>query len=43
MIDVTPDGLVLIELAPGVTVEQVVAATEAPLAARGDVPEFRLG
>jgi 3-oxoacid CoA-transferase subunit B len=43
VIDVTPDGLVLIERAPDVSVEQVVAATEAPLAARGDVPEFRLG
>jgi 3-oxoacid CoA-transferase subunit B len=31
VIDVTPAGLSLIELAPGVTVEQVVAATGAPL------------
>ena len=31
VIDVTPEGLVLIELAPGVTVEEIVAATEAPL------------
>jgi 3-oxoacid CoA-transferase subunit B len=30
VMDITPDGLVLVELAPGVTVDQVRAATGAP-------------
>jgi 3-oxoacid CoA-transferase subunit B len=37
VMDVTPDGLVLREVAPGVTVEQVVAATAATLRVPADV------
>lgn len=40
-IDVTPNGLKLIERAPGVSVEEIVAATEAELLIDGDVPEMQ--
>jgi 3-oxoacid CoA-transferase subunit B len=42
VIDVTPDGLVLREVAPGWTAEEVQACTEAKLIARGKVPEMKL-
>src|SRR4029450_9689972 len=42
VVDVTEDGLVLREVAPGITVEEVVAATGAPLAVDGDIPTMPL-
>jgi 3-oxoacid CoA-transferase subunit B len=43
VIDVTPEGLVLREVAPGWTAEEVQARTEAKLVVKGKVPEMRLG
>ncbi|MCU1229601.1 MAG: succinyl-CoA--3-ketoacid-CoA transferase [Acidobacteria bacterium] len=40
VIDVTPDGLELIEIAPGTTVEEVQELTEPRLLVRGDVPQM---
>lgn len=42
VIDVVAEGLVLRELAPGWSPEEVQAATEARLLVRGQVPEMRL-
>jgi 3-oxoacid CoA-transferase subunit B len=42
VMDVTPKGLALVERAPGVTVEQIVAATDATLAVPAAVPEMAL-
>lgn len=40
VLEITPEGLLLKELAPGVTAEQVVAATEAELRVPAEVPEM---
>lgn len=40
VLDVTPDGFKLIERAPGVTVEQIKAATEGKLIVEGEIPEM---
>ena len=40
VIDVTPAGLVLVELAPGVTAEQVASKTEPPLVRAPDLHEM---
>jgi 3-oxoacid CoA-transferase subunit B len=41
VIDVTPQGLRLVERAPGVSVEAIVQATEAPLLIEGEIPEMK--
>ena len=41
VIDVTPKGLRLVERAPGVSVEDIVRATEAPLLIEGEIPEMK--
>jgi len=43
VIDVTPEGLVLRERAPGVTVDEIREVTEPELIVKGDVPEMRFG
>ncbi|MBZ5703518.1 MAG: 3-oxoacid CoA-transferase subunit B [Acidobacteriia bacterium] len=43
VIDITPGGMVLREVAPGWTPEEVQRHTEARLTVRGRVPEMRLG
>jgi 3-oxoacid CoA-transferase B subunit len=42
VIDVAPTGLRLVERAPGVSVEDIVNRTEAPLSVGSDVPEMKL-
>ena len=42
VVDVTPSGLKLVELAPGATVEQVQSMTEPKLIVEGDVPQTAL-
>jgi 3-oxoacid CoA-transferase subunit B len=43
VIDVTPEGLELREVAPGWSAEEVQERTGARLIVRGTVPEIRLG
>ena len=39
-IEVTPDGFVLLERAPGVSIEQIKNATEGTLIIKGEIPEM---
>jgi 3-oxoacid CoA-transferase subunit B len=41
VIDVTPQGLKLVERAPGVSVEEIVKSTEASLIVEGEIPEMK--
>lgn len=42
VLDVTSDGFKLIERAPGVSVEEIVAATEGKLEVEGEIPEMTI-
>jgi len=42
VVDVTPNGFKLLERAPGVSVEEIVEKTGAPLIVEGDIPEMKL-
>jgi len=42
VLEVTPKGFKLLERAPGVSVEDIVKATEADLIIEGDIPEMKL-
>lgn len=42
VMDVTDKGFVLLERAPGITVEDIIAATEGTLIVEGDIPEMAI-
>jgi len=42
VLDITPIGFELLERAPGVSLEEIQAATEGRLIIDGDVPEMKL-
>lgn len=42
VMEVTPNGLRLLERAPGVSVEDIIKATEATLIVEGDIPEMNI-
>ncbi|HAI80948.1 MAG TPA: succinyl-CoA--3-ketoacid-CoA transferase, partial [Chryseobacterium sp.] len=41
VMDVTPKGFKLLERAPGVSVEDIIKATDAELIIEGDIPEMQ--
>lgn len=42
VLDVTPEGFKLLERAPGVSVEEIVAATDGKLIVEGEIPEMNV-
>jgi 3-oxoacid CoA-transferase subunit B len=40
VLEITPKGFKLLERAPGVSVEHIIAATEADLIIEGEIPEM---
>lgn len=42
VLEVTPNGFKLLERAPGVSVEHIIASTEASLIIEGDIPEMTI-
>ena len=41
VIEITGNGFTLLERAPGVTVEEIISKTAAPLIVEGDIPEMQ--
>ncbi|SHM08136.1 3-oxoacid CoA-transferase subunit B [Chitinophaga sp. CF418] len=42
VMDITPEGFLLLERAPGVSVEEIIAKTAGRLIVKGDIPEMKL-
>ena len=42
VLEITPKGFKLLERAPGVSVEHIIASTEAELIVEGDIPEMMI-
>jgi 3-oxoacid CoA-transferase subunit B len=43
VLEVTNKGFLLLERAPGVTVDEIIEATEGTLIVKGDIPEMKIG
>jgi 3-oxoacid CoA-transferase subunit B len=41
-LEITEDGFKLLERAPGISVEEIIKATEGKLIVEGDIPEMTL-